>query len=177
MYETPGLGIISTIIYIILILASVVLSVMGSMIILSFLTRRQIDVKEEIVYNQNIGIALVLSSFIWTIGRMCLESTKPIMNDWYNRWASGITFTSVLSFTAGILGALLNALIFGAIIVFLSIKILMVINKDINEWEEIKQGNIAVAIVISITVIVVGMFFESIISYIATNILQFLKIK
>lgn len=173
MYETPGLGLVSTIIYIILIFASVVLSVMGSMIILSFLTRRQIDVKEEIVYNQNIGIALVLSSFIWTIGRMCLESTKPIMNEWYNTWASGLTFTSALVFMIGILGALLNALFIGAITVFLSLKILMVVNKDINEWQEIKQGNIAVAIVISITVIVVGMFFESIISYIVTNIFRF----
>lgn len=173
MYETPGLELLSTIIYLILIFASVILSVMGSMIILSFLTRRQIDVKEEIVYNQNIGIALVLSSFIWTIGRMCLESIKPIMNVWYNTWASGITFKSSLTFAAGILGALLNALIIGAITVYLALKILMILIKNIDEWEEIKQGNIAVAIVISATVIVVGMFFESIVSYIVINIFRF----
>jgi hypothetical protein len=173
MYETPGIELLSTIIYVILIFASVILSVMGSMIILSFLTRRKIDVKEEIIYNQNIGIALVLSSFIITIGRMCLESAKPIMNEWYNTLASGITFKSALTFTVGIFGALLNALIIGAITVYLALKILMVLIKDIDEWEEIKQGNIAVAIVISITVIVVGMFFESIISYIVTNIFHF----
>ena len=170
MYETPGLELLSTIIYIVLIFASVILSVLGSMIILSFLTRRKIDVKEEIIYNQNIGIALVLSSFIWTIGRLCLESAKPIMNEWYSTMAAGITFKSGTAFTVGILGALLNALFFGAITVFLSLKILAVLIKDINEWEEIKQGNIAVAIVISITVIIVGMFFESIISYIVTSL-------
>ncbi len=173
MYETPGLELLSTIIYVILIFASVILSVMGSIIILTFLTRPQIDVKEEIAYNQNIGIALILSSFIWTIGGMCLESVKPIMNEWYNTWASGITFKSALTFAAGILGAMLNALIIGAITVYLALKILMVLIKDIDEWEEIKQGNIAVAIVISVTVIVVGMFFESIVSYIVMNIFRF----
>ena len=49
----------------------------------------------------------------------------------------------------------------------------MILIKDIDEWEEIKQGNIAVAIVISITVVVVGMFFESIVSYIVINIFRF----
>lgn len=173
MYETTGLELLSTIIYVILIFASVILSVMGSIIILSFLTRREIDVKEEIAFNQNIGIALILSSFIWTIGRMCLESAKPIMNEWYNTWASGITFISALTFAGAILGGLLIALIFGAITVYLALKILMILIKDIDEWEEIKQGNIAVAIVISVTVVVVGMFFESIVSYIVTNIFHF----
>ncbi len=173
MYETPSLEVISTIIYLVLVFASVILSVMGSMIILRLLTHRQIDVKEEIVYNRNVGIALVLSSFIWTIGRMCLESIKPIMNVWYSTLASGFTLKSGLSFAGGILGAMLNALIIGALTVFLSLKILMIINKNIDEWQEIKRGNMAVAIVISITVIVVGMFFESIISYIVTSIFRF----
>jgi hypothetical protein len=173
MYETPSLEVISTIIYLVLVFASVILSVMGSMVILTFLTRRRIDVKEEIVYNRNIGIAMVLSSFIWTIGQMCLESIKPIMNVWYNTLGSGFTFKSGLSFAVGILGSLINALIIGALTVFLSLKVLMIINKNIDEWEEIKRGNIAVAIVISITVIVVGMFFESIISYIVTSIFRF----
>jgi hypothetical protein len=151
---------------------SVILSVIGSMIILSFLTRRKIDVKEEIIYNANIGIALVLSSFIWTIGRMCLESTKPIMNQWYSTFAAGFDLKAGLVFALGMVGGLLNALFIGAITVYLSLKILMIIIKDIDEWEEIKQGNIAVAVVISITVIVVGMFFESIISYIVTAIFR-----
>lgn len=171
--DSPGLGFFSTLFYMVLIFASVVISVMGSVIILTFLTRRKIDVKEEIIYNRNFGIALVLGSFIWTIGRMCLESVRPIMNVWYNNFSSGFTFSSALSFSVGIIGSLLNALFIGAIAVFLSLKILMIINKDINEWEEIKQGNFAVAIVIAITVIVVGMFFENIISYIVATIFNF----
>ncbi len=50
-------------------------------------------------------------------------------------------------------------------------KILMVINKDINEWEEIKNGNNSVAIIISITVIVIGLFFEPILSTIITGLM------
>jgi uncharacterized BrkB/YihY/UPF0761 family membrane protein len=146
---------------------------MGSMIIITHLTRRTIYVKEEIVKNRNIGIALVLSSFIWTIGRMCIETIRPIMNVWYNTYASGFSLKSVLIFMLGILGSLLIALIVGAIIVFLSMRILMVINKDINEWEEIKRGNTAVALIISITVVVVGMFFESIVSNLVINLFNF----
>lgn len=170
MYETSDIEILSTIIYLFLIFASAIISVMGSVFILSFLTRRKIDVKEEIVYNRNIGIALVLGSFIWTIGQMCLESSKPIMNVWYSNFASGFTLKSALIFALGILGTFLTTLVFGAITVFLSLKILLFITRYINEWEEIKQGNAAVAIVIAVTVIVVGMFFESIISYIVTDI-------
>ena len=144
---------------------------MGSMIIITFLTRKKIQVKEEIVKNKNIGIALVLGSFIWTIGRMCFESIKPIMNVWYSSYASGFTAKSIFSFVLGIFGSLLAALLIGAIAVYLSIKVLTVINKDINEWEEMKLHNVAVGIVISITVIVVGMFFETIVSYIVMNII------
>lgn len=173
MYETSNLELFSTILYILLIFLSVIISVMGSMIIITHLTRRTIYVKEEIVKNRNIGIALVLSSFIWTIGRMCIETIRPIMNVWYNTYASGFSLKSVLIFMLGILGSLLIALIVGAIIVFLSMRILMVINKDINEWEEIKRGNTAVALIISITVVVVGMFFESIVSNLVINLFNF----
>lgn len=173
MYETSHLELFSTILYLLLIFLSVIISVMGSMIMISYLTRRTIYVKEEIVKNRNFGIALVLSSFIWTIGRMCIETIKPIMNVWYNTYASGFSLKSVLIFILGILGSLLIALVIGAIIVFLSIKVLMVINKDINEWEEIKRGNTAVALIISITVVVVGMFFESIVSNLVINLFNF----
>ncbi len=173
LYETPGLEILSTLIYLVLVFASLIISVMGSVVILSFLTRRRIDVKEEIIYNRNVGLALVLGSFIWTIGQMCLSSIKPIMNVWYTEFAGGFTAGAAFSFAFGILGAMLNALIIGTITVFLSVKILMIINKETNGWQEIKRGNTAIAIIISITVIVAGMFFESIISYIVTNIFSF----
>lgn len=170
MPDASNLQLLSTIIYLILIFVSAIISVMGSMIIISFLTRKKIHVKEEIVRNRNIGIALVLGSFIWTIGRMCFESIKPIMNVWYNTFASGFDSRTALLFAVGIVGSMLNALIIGAIVVYLSIKLLMVMTGDINEWEEMKRGNIAVGIVISITVVAVGMFFEYIISYIVMHI-------
>ncbi len=170
IYETPGIEVLSTLIYVILVFVSVMISVFGSIQFLTWLTRHKIDVKEEIVYNRNVGIALVLGSFIWTIGQMCMEALKPIMNNWYSNYASGFTFGSAMKFTFGILGSLSSALVIGAIIVYLSVKTLMIINKDTREWEEIKRGNVAVAIVLSTTVIVAGMFFESIISYIVSSI-------
>jgi hypothetical protein len=168
--ETDNIQMLSTLIYLILIFISVIISVMGSILIIRALTHRQIDVKEEIVRNRNIGMALVLGSFIWTLGRMCLESTKPIMNVWYDSYASGFAVKSILAFLLGMIGSLLAAILIGAITVYLAIKILLVITKDINEWWQMKRGNMAVGIVISITVLVVGTFFESIVSYIVMHI-------
>jgi len=168
--QTDNLQLLSTLMYLGLIFASVIISVIGSMTMISFLARKKIDVKEEIVCNRNVGMALVLGSFTWTIGRMCFQSIKPIMNIWYDRFASGFTLKPLFSFFVGIVGSLLAAIFIGAVTVYFSIKILTVITKDINEWEEMKRGNAAVGIVISITVIVAGMFFESIVSYIVMRI-------
>ena len=172
-YETPDIQFVSTVIYFILLLISAIIAVMGSITLISRFTGKSIDEKEEIVSNRNIGMALVLGSFIWTIGRMCFETIKPTMNAWYATYSTGFDIMAVLKFTLGILGAQVIALIIGTVTIFFSVKILMVFTKNINEWEEIKNGNNAVAVMISVTVVVVGMFFESIISTIVVNLFNF----
>lgn len=173
IFHDTTLNVISTIVYVILILISAVITVMGSLMIIPWLTRKQIDEKEEIVQNRNVGIAIVLGSFIWTIGRMCLEAIRPIMNAWYSGWASGFSFASGLLMAGKILASLLIALLVGTFTVFMSVKILMFLTKDVNEWEEIKNGNLAVAIIIGITVIVVGMFLEPVVSSIVVQLFKF----
>lgn len=173
IFHDTYLNVVSTIVYIILIFISAVITVLGSLLIITWLTRKQIDVKEEIVRNRNIGIAIVLGSFIWTIGRMCLETVTPIMNAWYSGWASGFSFISGLLLAGGMIASLLIALIIGTFTVFMSIKILMIFTRDINEWEEIKNGNLAVAVIIGITVVVVGMFFEPVVSSVVVNLFKF----
>lgn len=172
-YETPDIQFVSTVIYFILLLVSAIIAVMGSIILISRFTGKSIDEKEEIVANRNIGMALVLGSFLWTIGRMCFETIKPTMNAWYTAYSAGFDIMTILKFTLGIIGAQVIALIIGTVTIFFSVKILMVFTKNINEWEEIKDGNNAVAVMISVTVVVVGMFFESIISTIVVNLFNF----
>ena len=170
LFETQDFQLVSTIMYVLLILLSAVIAIMGSLTIIPFFTRKRINEKVEIVKNRNIGIALVLGSFIWTIGRMCFETLKPMMNEWYSRYTEGFNFNAALYMLFGIIVSLIIALLVGAITVYLSIKLLMVITRDIDEWEEIKNGNTAVAIVISVTVVIVGMFFESIVSSIVITL-------
>ncbi|MCK4763869.1 MAG: DUF350 domain-containing protein [Candidatus Aminicenantes bacterium] len=172
-YETPDIQFFSTIIYLVLILFSAVIAIMGSILIISFFTGRAINEKEEIVANRNIGMALVLGSFIWTIGRMCFETVKPTMNAWYSAYSAGFNIKTALKLTLGILGSQVIALIIGAVTIYISVKGLMIFTRGINEWEEIKNGNNAVAIIISVTVVVVGMFFESIISTIVVNLFDY----
>ena len=173
LYENSGLQIVSTIVYFVLIFISMIIAVIGSLTIIPYFTRKKIDEKLEIIKNRNVGVALVLGAFIWTIGRMCFETIKPIMNAWYSAYSSGFDLKTVLMWTGGIIVSLIIALLFSAATIYLSIKILMILTKDIDEWEEIKNGNVAVAIVISITIFVVGMFFESIISSIVVNLFNF----
>lgn len=180
MFETQQIQLISTLIYLLLIFLSAVIAIYGSLIIIPFLTGKFFlkysDLrfkKLEIIKSSNVGIALVLSSFIWTIGRMCLETVKPVMNAWYHGYSAGFSFITSIKLIFGILGSLITALIIGAIAIYLSIKIIMTLTRGIDEWEEIRKGNTAVAIVLSVTVIVVGMFFESIISSIVINFFNF----
>lgn len=165
------LFIISNLIYLLLIFLSVVIAVFGSIIIIKYLTRQKIDIKEEIVENRNIGIALVLGSFIWTLGRLCFETIKPSMNAWYSGYYSGFSLGSSLKLLLGVIVSLSMALLAGAATIYFAVKVLMVFTRDIDEWNEIKNGNNSVAIIISITVIVIGLFFESVLSTIITNLM------
>ncbi len=169
--DNTFLMIISNIVYLLMIFASVIISVFGSILIIKFLTRQKIDVKEEIVYNKNIGIAMVLGSFIWTLGRLCFETIKPAMNAWYSGYYAGFSLKSSLKLFGNISLSLFIALLTGAFTIYLAIKILMVLTRDIDEWAEIKKGNYSVAVIISITIIVIGFFFESILSTIITNLI------
>jgi pilus assembly protein TadC len=164
MMETNGFNLLSAAIYLALILLAAILSVLGSIWIMTFLTRKSIQEKKEIVRRQNIGTAMVLGAFIWTIGHLCYETIQPIMNVWYVNYPAGISLKTGLLFFLGVIASLLVALVSGALAVYLALKLLMGITRDIDEWEEVRSGNIAVAVVIGVTVIVLGMFIETIIS-------------
>lgn len=169
--EKTFIFVLSNLVYLLMIFASVIIAVFGSIIIIKYLTRQKIDVKEEIVNNKNIGIALVLGSFIWTLGRLCFETIKPVMNAWYTGYYAGFSLKSSAKLLLGISLSLFIALLTGALTIYFAIKILMVLTRDIDEWEEIKNGNYAVAVIISITIIIVGLFFESILSTFITGLM------
>jgi uncharacterized membrane protein YjfL (UPF0719 family) len=176
MIENNGFHLVSTLIYLALIFAAAIVSVLGSIWILLFLTRKSIQEKKEIVKHHNVATALVLGAFIWTIGHMCFETIKPIMNVWYINYPAGITFRTGLLFVLGAMASLLVALVSGALVVFLALKLLIGLTRDIDEWEDIKKGNTAVAVVIGVTVIVLGIFIESIISTITLALFNSLKL-
>jgi len=169
--ESSYLNVISILLYLILIFLAVTLTVTGAMVIIARLTRR-IDEKKEIVRNRNVGIALVFSSFLWAIGNLTLQSIRPIMNSWYTLYSRGFDFGRGVTFALKIIGSLLIALGFGAVAIFLSIRVLMVLHRKIDEWEEIKNGNLAVAITISVTVVVVGMFFQPVVNAVIATVLR-----
>ncbi len=176
MMESNGLNMLSTLIYLVVIFIAAIISVLGSIWIMAFLTRKSIQEKKEIVQRHNIGTAMVLGAFIWTVGHLCFETIKPIMNVWYINYPAGISLKTGLLFFLGVIASLLVALISGALVIFLALKLLMGITRDIDEWKEIKSGNIAVAVVIGVTVIVLGMFIESIISSISLALFNSLKL-
>ena len=176
MTENNGFNLVSTIFYFALIFTAAIISVLGSIWIMMILTRKNIQEKKEIVQRHNVGTAMVLGAFIWTIGHMCFETVKPIMNVWYINYPAGITLKTGLLFCLGVIASLLVALVSGALVVFLALKLLMGITRDINEWQEIKSGNMAVAVVIGVTVIVLGMFVESIISSVCLALFNSLKL-
>ena len=176
MIGNNGFHLLSTILYLALIFAAAIISVLGSIWIMVFLTRKHIQGKREIIRCHNVSSAMVLGAFIWTIGHMCFETLQPIMNVWYANYPAGINLKTGLLFFLGVIVSLLVALVSGALVVFLALKLLIGITRDIDEWEEIRKGNNAVAVVIGVTVIVLGMFIESIISTIILTLFNSLKL-
>lgn len=176
MIGNSGFNLLSTAIYLAVSLTAGIISILGSIWILTFLTRKSVHEKREIVRHKNIAPALVLGAFIWTIGHMCFEAIKPIMNVWYINYPGNIGFKTGLLFVLGTLASLLMALILGALVVFLALKLLIGLTRDIDEWDEIEKGNHAVAVIIGITAIVLGMFIESIVSTISLALFNTLNL-
>jgi hypothetical protein len=169
--ESAYLNVLSILLYLVLIFLSVILTVGGSMLIIARLTR-EIDEKKEIVDNRNVGIALVFGSFIWAIGNLCLQTVRPIMNDWYTTFTRGFDLETGLAFGLKIVVSLSLALVFGGLVIFVSIRALMFLHRRINEWKEIQKGNLAIAVTIAVTVIVVGMFFQPVVSAVISALLR-----
>jgi len=176
VYGNSSINLISTVLYLVLLFMSAIVSILGSIWIIQFLTRRDYEEKKEIIRHHNIGVAMVLGAFIWTIGRMCLETIKPIMNTWYTQYSAGVSLKIALYFSLGVLLSLMIALLSGALVVFLAMRLLMVLTKDIDEWKELRKGNMAVAVIVSVTVIVLGMFFETIISQLVLALFNSMKL-
>ena len=121
---------------------------------------KNINEHEEIQKN-NIAVAILCSSFLFSMGYILKTSVTPIVQTFFN-----MIFHSqegILRFLAsfGIMTLqFLVSLITAVIILWVGVKVFTWLNKGIKEFEEIKKNNIAVAILIGSIIITLSVFLQ-----------------
>lgn len=133
---------------------------------------KNIDENEEIK-NNNIAVSVLISSFIFGIMIIIKAVSVNIFQLIANFMESDFSFVGL----AGITGIVLLFLLFTAVISFLlnwaSIKIFMIFTTKIDDMDEIKANNAAIALIIGVFVISMALIMENGISLLFSSFVSF----
>ena len=108
---------------------------------------RDIDEVEQLKKN-NIAVALLVSSFVFGIMLMVKSSIAPAVEALslaIHKGAGGSILNSVLR----VLIIYVVAAVFAFIVIWISLKVFMILTKDIDEMEEIGKNNYSIALVLT----------------------------
>lgn len=131
-------------------------SILAGVRVFDFLTRGIEEWKE--MKEGNLAVSIYMGSVIFTIA-LIVESL--VFTSQLNL-AEIKSFTTLLfSVITDIVYAVLGAII-GAVTIYIALRILDNITTDVDEFEEIKRGNVAVAIFVAIIIITLGFLIRSI---------------
>jgi uncharacterized membrane protein YjfL (UPF0719 family) len=155
---------LSTLAYFLILVIIALTTVFGAMLLISVFTR-EIDEKKEIIEKKNIAAGIVFLSFFWSVGMIIFETISPIMQKWYDLFSPGLSFLLLLRFLLFVLIVELGALLISVVIIYFSLKLIHLITRNINEWEEIKNQNVSLALVMGAVIIFLGYVFKSFIVY------------
>lgn len=119
---------------------------------------RTIDEEEEL-QNNNIAVALLSGSLIFSLAYMMRSSVYPLVRDFFSIlfYNEGGAERMVLGFALIILQFLVALLVsIGSL--WLGVKGFSWLTRNIDEFEEIRHNNIAVAILMSVIIITLALF-------------------
>lgn len=142
------------------IVLSLVLGVFVLFLGFRLFSRFSINIDEESeLQNNNISVALLSGSLIFSLGYMMKSSVYPLVRDFFN-----ILFhfegnaVSMLTGFGLIILQFAAALAISVCSLWLGIKGFSWLTKNIDEFEEIRRNNIAVAILMSVIIITLALF-------------------
>lgn len=122
----------------------------------TFLTR-DIDEEAEIKEN-NIAVAVLAGSFIFSIGNVLKTTVDPMIHTLFNILSSEFGPALILQNIGVMLLQFGIALVVGTLVLWLGIRIFMNLNHNVREFTEIRKNNIAVSIITASIVITLSLF-------------------
>ncbi len=120
---------------------------------------------DEIARKANIAVALVRATFFGVISIVVWKALSPLMTSWANAIYIGIDLRAIGMFVLRFIVFLGAALAFSFVAILSSVRIFTWLTKDVDEWEEIRKGNVAIAITLTVLTVTVGYFISDFVSY------------
>lgn len=131
-------------------------STYGSFRIFDFLTK-DINENEELNAN-NIAVAVVLSGMLLSAAIVVKQVLSPAMSTFETFLYDGFSVAALAQFIGYFLGYLAGTLLITVIAIWLAIISFLKLTRGIDEFAEIKKGNIAVAVVLAVSIVIMGYF-------------------
>ena len=119
--------------------------------IFDFLTRKIDEIAE--LKSNNIAISVLISSFIFSMMILIKSSIKPSIDTFETLLEKNASIQNILLAILFIIVFFIGAAIIAFIVLWLAMKAFMLLTTTIDEMTEIKNNNIAVAIIIAVLLI------------------------
>ena len=123
---------------------------------------------------KNISVAILLSSILLSMGILIQETSDPIMNVFRLLTTQDLSYQAIFFKLLKMIFIYLGtAIFFGFFVNALGIFLFTILTRNVNEWKEIRENNVSVAMITSVIIIVLtlaikdglGLIFESWVPY------------
>jgi len=123
---------------------------------------------------KNVSVAIILSSVLLSMGILIQETADPIMNVLRLLTTQDLSYQAIFLKLLKVMMIYLGlAIFFGFLVNAIGILLFTLLTRNVNEWKEIKENNISVALITAVIIIVLtlaikdglGLIFESWIPY------------
>jgi len=106
----------------------------------------------------NVAVSIVLASMLVGTGLVVVQALEPVVSTLQTTLYDGVTFWSGLSFLGLTLGHLVLVLFIAIMGIYMATRVFVWLTPKVDEFAEIKDDNIAVAITLAAVIILVSMF-------------------
>jgi len=123
---------------------------------------------------KNVSVAILLSSILLSMGILIQETADPIMNVFRLLSTQDLSYQAIFLKLLTVMMIYMGmAVFFGFIVNAIGIFLFTILTRNINEWKEIRENNISVALITAVMIIVLtlaikdglGLIFESWVPY------------
>ncbi len=132
------------------------LATYGSFRVFDFLTKH-IDAYEE-MNKGNIAVGVMLAGMLFALALTLKAVISPAISTFQTYLYQGLGWSGWLEILLYVFGYVLIALLVAVVSIWLAMCIFMKLTRGVDELQEIRNGNMAVAIVLAVVIVIMGYF-------------------